>query len=821
MYIKSLTLHNIRSYSEQTIHFPKGSILLSGDIGSGKSTILQAIEFAFFGIIRGELSGSSLLRYDAKKGDVKLTFVLENNQIAITRGLQRSKTTVAQTTGTLEVDGVVEELSAQELTNRIFALLAYPTHYSHKSQSLLYRYTVYTSQEKMKEILFEAVENRLQTLRALFGVEKYKTISANSQLVLKELRLKKAFIEGQTENTSQLEQQRVELEQKQSNFAREKIALSQTLANVQKEDATAQTTLAAAQLAYEKVIVLEQKSLKLRELQTQTEKTLVDTTAKIKNLQAEQDTYEQSVRNLGELAQKVDLTPLLVQKEQLQSTQFAQKEAALKQQNDISLLNSQIKTFTSQLTQLAESEKQLSECKTQITQLRDELTTYANDERNLESYITASEALSGKQGAIKARLVQYGESLSNLTIDGTCPTCLQPIDEKHKTHTSADLEQKKQADERMLTISETTKQNLAEKITLSKQLISKRELAGKKLANYENEEKRLLESFAEEKNIISKLQDLKTQLELAQKSLAGHDTSLPKQIEKMSRDIELLQKQNALFEQKEKLLLQISHVSQTLGAKKDELSELEVKNTNLKAEIRELGYSPDILVSVKEKLHQGKIDALKTQQVAFDVTKNISQLDITLASLLEQLSALKKQLVVNQKQKETGLKVATYHNWVKESFVPLMGTLERAVFTSAYQECQNAFSRWFNLLLPDESLHAQLDANFTPKITQDGYETSLENLSGGEKTSIALVYRLALNHVINQVVSTIKTRDLLILDEPTDGFSFEQLDRVKDVLDQLKLEQLIIVSHEQKVESFVDTIIRVTKSNHVSVVEQL
>jgi exonuclease SbcC len=49
-------------------------------------------------------------------------------------------------------------------------------------------------------------------------------------------------------------------------------------------------------------------------------------------------------------------------------------------------------------------------------------------------------------------------------------------------------------------------------------------------------------------------------------------------------------------------------------------------------------------------------------------------------------------------------------------------------------------------------------------------------------------------------MSKIKTKDLVILDEPTDGFSEQQLDKMRGVLEELNAEQLIIVSHEQKIE---------------------
>jgi exonuclease SbcC len=93
-------------------------------------------------------------------------------------------------------------------------------------------------------------------------------------------------------------------------------------------------------------------------------------------------------------------------------------------------------------------------------------------------------------------------------------------------------------------------------------------------------------------------------------------------------------------------------------------------------------------------------------------------------------------------------------------------------------------------------------------------------MSGGERTAIALAYRLALNQTINSLMSKIKTKDLVILDEPTDGFSEQQLDKMRDVLQELKVQQLIIVSHETKIESFVENIIKFRKENGVSFVER-
>ena len=62
MIIKKISLCNIRSYrNPPTIELTTGVTLFEGDVGSGKSTILSAIEFALFGL--GEFDGSYLLRH--------------------------------------------------------------------------------------------------------------------------------------------------------------------------------------------------------------------------------------------------------------------------------------------------------------------------------------------------------------------------------------------------------------------------------------------------------------------------------------------------------------------------------------------------------------------------------------------------------------------------------------------------------------------------------------------------------------------------------------------------------------------------------------
>ncbi len=196
MKIRKLALENIRSYVSQTLNFPEGSCLLRGNIGSGKSSVLLAIDFALFGLQRDNLAGAALLRNGADRGSVTLHFSLAGEDIVLHRALKRGKSGVSQDAGYIIRDGVKEEKTPVELKQLVLELLAYPSELLTKNKSLIFRYTVYTPQEEMKQILLGKKEERLDTLRRVFGVDKYKRIRDNAKVVVSHIRGKKRMYEG-------------------------------------------------------------------------------------------------------------------------------------------------------------------------------------------------------------------------------------------------------------------------------------------------------------------------------------------------------------------------------------------------------------------------------------------------------------------------------------------------------------------------------------------------------------------------------------------------------------------------------------------------
>ena len=289
----------------------------------------------------------------------------------------------------------------------------------------------------------------------------------------------------------------------------------------------------------------------------------------------------------------------------------------------------------------------------------------------------------------------------------------------------------------------------------------------------------------------------------------------------------------------EGLIIPVKRLKEELKKRKSEIEIIKIKLDNLKEKeerIFEIQRQKSLVekdLEILEK-HVETIEKSILEYSKFDLIYNEKFQELTEAKQRENSFAIKKaeinkdiQFLENQiKEKEQSIlkkenikkgieRIRELEFWLSNKFLELVLYTEKQVMITLKEEFSKLFSRWFSILV-SESLTAKLDDDFSPVIEQQDYELDYSFLSGGERTAIALSYRLALNQVINSMLSNIKTSNLVILDEPTDGFSSQQLDKMRDVLSQLNTEQLILVSHEQKIEGFVDNIIRFSKDNGIT-----
>ena len=95
MKIRTVMLENIRSHVGTMVEFSDGFNCLVGGLGRGKSSILLAIDFAFFGDPLGR-SYDYLLREGADVGKVALKFTRDGRDYTIWRALRRKDNRISQ-----------------------------------------------------------------------------------------------------------------------------------------------------------------------------------------------------------------------------------------------------------------------------------------------------------------------------------------------------------------------------------------------------------------------------------------------------------------------------------------------------------------------------------------------------------------------------------------------------------------------------------------------------------------------------------------------------------------------------------------------------
>ncbi|MGB7902340.1 MAG: AAA family ATPase [Halobacteriota archaeon] len=228
----------------------------------------------------------------------------------------------------------------------------------------------------------------------------------------------------------------------------------------------------------------------------------------------------------------------------------------------------------------------------------------------------------------------------------------------------------------------------------------------------------------------------------------------------------------------------------------------------------------------KQRLEEHKRQAKKLSGLTHKLSKLETQKNKSDTELREyqmQIASVETSIKHNQQRKlALGLDIAKktlkiqnaailrHHNaWLKNYFVPTVENIETHVLNTYQHEFDQLFQRWLAVLIDDPTKMVTIDRKFTPVLQQSGQDQLMKHLSGGERTSVALAYRLALNVLVRQISSL--QPDLLILDEPTDGFDDDQLIKVGDLLSELGCSQTIIVSHQKELESFADQVFSITK----------
>ena len=173
MRIEVVQLENIRSHLKSTVPFSGGFNCLVGGLGSGKSSLLYAVDFALFGEPLGR-SYDYLLREAVDSGRVMVQFSHNGKTYKISRGLIRRGKGTGQDFDQLELFKD-EELLASVKSDAVAEQLKAITGLDKD----IFREIVWVRQERLKELLDARPRERQKRLDELFGLSDYETAWSN------------------------------------------------------------------------------------------------------------------------------------------------------------------------------------------------------------------------------------------------------------------------------------------------------------------------------------------------------------------------------------------------------------------------------------------------------------------------------------------------------------------------------------------------------------------------------------------------------------------------------------------------------------------
>ncbi|MGD6851359.1 MAG: AAA family ATPase [Candidatus Bathyarchaeia archaeon] len=189
MKIDIVQLENIRSHTKSTVPCTRGFNCVVGGVGCGKSSVLYALDFAFFGDSVGR-SFDYLMREGVEWCRVTVQFTHNGGTYKITRGLKRKGKGISQDFEQLrlwEDEKLLASMKTEAIAEQFKAITGLDKE--------LYREIVWFRQEHLKELLDAAPRDRQRRLDELFGLSDYEVAWSNIAQYQRDYETEKRLLE--------------------------------------------------------------------------------------------------------------------------------------------------------------------------------------------------------------------------------------------------------------------------------------------------------------------------------------------------------------------------------------------------------------------------------------------------------------------------------------------------------------------------------------------------------------------------------------------------------------------------------------------------
>lgn len=802
MILKSITLHNIRSHTNTGVEFGDGITLFRGDMGSGKSTILMAAEFALFGM--GSLRADALVTKGQSRGEVLLSFEAGGHEYEVHRAITVRNGRALQSDTRLVQDGVAEILNPTDLKARVLGVLGFREPASPRAMSRVYRYAVYTPQEEIKAIL--SGDGREETIRRAFGMDDYKTTHDNAKAAASRMDSDMNTLKPRFERLAEFEEGAKRAESEEERLGAE-------LERLGAERAAARGTVSEAEEAVER---LERELAKaeaaagtVRRLESDLESEKAEMSSLADALGAAETESEAAEVAAGEdpghrpTALSGGALAEMVSEERSREVRSRELAASLE------ALAAEAAGLSGECSgrSVRDIEADIKACGQTISGLESDVAGAEKSHRNSADRLAA----------LKQEAEGLRESLERAeSLGAECEWCGTALDEEHRKRLAAERRKKMG---RVLDGIETGAEEVDKHSSFTADARGRLDAARGRLACLEG----ALDAAKKLGAVNRKIMDGESESE----SLDGGEADA-----------------GAARRDGESNMQYLERIQQELTAWTEASARAAMARRDadvLSARIREMGSRYEAAKGradgLKAEIAERLSEAAEAERVSSEAASARADLDGRRAEMNRIISSeaaaaerraaaeteakrLRGEAAEARRHKARHAELGDCAAWIRSPFLPALRSIESQVMASTLYEFREHYREWYTILVDDHTKRSGIGEGFAPTMEQDGIEQDMANLSGGERTSVALAYRLALNAMVRRQAGILDD-NLLVLDEPTDGFSREQMSKVLDILARLDAKQVIIVSHEPEMEGYADMVYRVTKSDGRSSVSRI
>jgi DNA repair protein SbcC/Rad50 len=830
--LRRLDVTNIRSFEAGRLELGPGTTLLVGDVGAGKSSLLYAVEMALFGV--AEVDAAFLVRHGTAHAEVGVTLEDAEHRYTIRRrfrrGRRRGRETFEPERLTYVEDGQPASYSATEIRQRVIDLLGFPDNPNPHAHSDLWRWAIYVPQERMREILAANAEERLETVRKALGVERYRLAAGNGQALAVDLRASARHRREEAARMAHWDTELAEVHRESDRLRRERTTFA---ASVEQLDVRL-TAVRASREERERAVARSEADR--REFEGLRREDAADLAAVEEGRRRREAMAAEAA---SERAEAERLAPTAQAGEWLRAGQRHAEEELARRRRELDEHAEGLRGLARALEASRAASRRLSEA-TERARRSDEERLRGRESLSalLEQGPTreppaptprslgeierlAIEAVEAEHRAVDAVARAHAEleAVSELIRGGVCPTCHQEVaaaefaahrSEAERTLREAEtvrarsgeargaLDDERKARERFERAHERWV-DLERLRTEARELLSRRETEatealGEEAAARQEEERQRLR--------YEELRPLEAEEHRRREELGDAERRLAERVrtaEEAGRAEERLRSLGLLEERRtaegRRLDDDLRRVADRRTARSQRLESIEQTLRRAPTELAEL--------------QAARNDEAAVDRERAEATGALVRTDTRLDDLVGRLALAEKGRAQRATLVREAEELEARAAWVDAPFRLAVLRMEKEVLAHAQVAFDRAFSRFFATLVDDPQLVARTDVSFTPEVTIAGEVTPAEALSGGERTSLALAFRLALAHVVRSL-GQVRLQSLL-LDEPTDGFSSEQVVRMGELLEELALPQVVVVSHENQLTGIADRTVRVMK----------